>query len=139
MLTGHRGMVNALMFARIDELKDGEDFYIKIMGETLAYRIDSITVILPTEGNLYLRIQPGEDRATLMTCTPYGVNTHRLLVSGHRVSMPVPYPPDARGDVRMLAVVIGFVDVALVLVGWTVLHRRFRWMLMRHAADRHGW
>lgn len=134
-------MVNALMFARIDELKEGEDFYIKIMGETLAYRIDSITVILPTEGNRYLRIQPGEDRATLMTCTPYGVNTHRLLVSGHRVSMPVPapYPPDARGDVRMLAVVIGFVDVALVLVGWTVLHRRFRWMLMRHAADRHGW
>ncbi len=134
-------MVNALMFARIDELKDGEDFYIKIMGETLAYRIDSITVILPTEGNRYLRIQPGEDRATLMTCTPYGVNTHRLLVSGRRVSMPVPvpYPPDARGDVRMLAVVIGFVDVALVLVGWTVLQRRFRWMLMRHAADRHGW
>lgn len=141
VLTGHRGMVNALMFTRLDELKEGEDFYIKIMGETLAYQIDSITVVLPTEGNRYLRVQPGEDRVTLMTCTPYGVNTHRLLVSGHRVSMPVPapYPQDARGDARMLAVDIGFVALAVTLAGWTVLHRRFRWMLMRHAADRHGW
>ena len=140
VLTGHRGMVNALMFTRIDELNKGDDFYIKVMGETLAYQVDSITVILPTEGDRYLRIRPGEDRVTLMTCTPYGVNTHRLLVSGHRVRMPVPapYPQDARGDARVLAVIIGFVALAVTLGGWTVLHRRFRWMLMRHAADRHG-
>ncbi|MGN0103441.1 class C sortase [Bifidobacterium thermacidophilum] len=140
VLTGHRGMVNALMFTRIDELNKGDDFYIKVMGETLAYQVDSITVILPTEGDRYLRIRPGEDRVTLMTCTPYGVNTHRLLVSGHRVRMPVPapYPQDARGDARVLAVIIGFVALAVTLAGWTVLHRRFRWMLMRHAADRHG-
>lgn len=140
VLTGHRGMVNALMFTRIDELNKGDDFYIKVMGETLAYQVDSITVILPTEGDRYLRIRPGEDRVTLMTCTPYGVNTHRLLVSGHRVRMPVPapYPQDARGDARVLAVIIGFVALAVTLAGWTVLHRRFRWMLMRHAAERHG-
>lgn len=140
VLTGHRGMVNALMFTRIDELKEGDDFYIKVMGETLAYQIDSITVILPTEGSKYLRIVPGEDRVTLMTCTPYGVNTHRLLVSGHRVRMPVPapYPQDARGDARLLGVIITAAAVVITLIGWTVLHRRFRWMLMRHAADRHG-
>lgn len=141
VLTGHRGMVSALMFTRIDELKQGDDFYIKVMGETLAYQVDSITVILPTEGDRYLRIRPGEDRVTLMTCTPYGVNTHRLLVSGHRVRMPVPapYPQDARGDARVLAVIIGFVALAVTLAGWTVLHRNNRWMPIQHTTNRHGY
>lgn len=141
VLTGHRGMVNVLMFTRIDELNKGDDFYIKVMGETLAYQVDSITVILPTEGDRYLRIRPGEDRVTLMTCTPYGVNTHRLLVSGHRVRMPVPapYPQDARGDARVLAVIIGFVALAVTLAGWTVLHRNNRWMPIQHTTNRHGY
>ncbi|MFR0574503.1 class C sortase [Bifidobacterium boum] len=141
VLTGHRGMVNALMFTRIDELNKGDDFYVKVMGKTLAYQVDSITVILPTEGDRYLRIRPGEDRVTLMTCTPYGVNTHRLLVSGHRVRMPVPapYPQDARGDARVLAVIIGFVALAVTLAGWTVLHRNNRWMPIQHTTNRHGY
>ena len=102
--------------------------------------MDSITVILPTEGDWYLRIRPGEDRVTLMTCTPYGVNTHRLLVSGHRVRMPVPapHPQDARGDARLLGVIITAAATGITLIGLTVLHRNNRWMLMRHAAERHG-
>lgn len=137
VLTGHRGMVSALMFTRIDELNKGDDFYVKVMGETLAYQVDAITVILPTEGDRYLRIRPGEDRVTLMTCTPYGVNTHRLLVSGHRVRMPVPapYPQDA----RLLGVIITAAATGITLIGWTVLHRRFRWMPIQHTTNRHGY
>lgn len=61
------------------------------MGETLGYKVDRISVILPDDTSK-LKIVPGEDRVTLMTCTPYGVNTHRLLISGHRVAIPMPAP-----------------------------------------------
>ena len=83
VITGHRGLVEALMFTRLDEVKEGDFFYIEVMGETLGYKVDRISVILPDDTSK-LKIVPGEDRATLMTCTPYGVNTHRLLISGHR-------------------------------------------------------
>lgn len=136
VLTGHRGMVNALMFTRIDELVVGDDFYINVMGETLAYEVDAITVILPTEGTKYLRVRPGEDRVTLMTCTPYGVNTHRLLVSGHRVSMPqpAPYPQDARRDTKLLGWTVGVVTGVVTITAWGVIRRRSRWMPVHHAA-----
>lgn len=136
VLTGHRGMVNALMFTRIDELVVGDDFYISVMGETLAYEVDAITVILPTEGTKYLRVRPGEDRVTLMTCTPYGVNTHRLLVSGHRVSMPqpAPYPQDARRDTKLIAWVAGLGTGVVTIAAWGVIRRRSRWMPVHHAA-----
>lgn len=94
VLTGHRGLVEALMFTRLDEMKVGDYMYEKVFGRTLAYRVDRISVIDPSDAS-QLRIQPGEDRLTLMTCTPFGVNTHRLLVSGLRVSIPNPAPePD---------------------------------------------
>lgn len=67
-------------------------FYIDVMGETLGYRVDRITVIEPDDTS-QLKIVPGEDRVTLMTCTPYGVNTHRLLVSGVRAAIPGDIPP----------------------------------------------
>ncbi|MFR0556449.1 class C sortase [Pseudoscardovia radai] len=136
VLTGHRGMVNALMFTRIDELVVGDDFYISVMGETLAYEVDAITVILPTEGTKYLRVRPGEDRVTLMTCTPYGVNTHRLLVSGHRVSMPqpAPYPQDARRDTKLIAWEAGLGTGVVTIAAWGVIRRRSRWMPVHHAA-----
>ena len=89
VITGHRGLVEAMMFTRLDEVKKGDFFYIEVMGETLGYKVDNISVILPDDTSK-LRIAPGEDRVTLMTCTPYGVNTHRLLISGHRVSIPAP-------------------------------------------------
>lgn len=91
VITGHRGLVEALMFTRLDEVKEGDFFYIEVMGETLGYKVDRISVILPDDTSK-LKIVPGEDRVTLMTCTPYGVNTHRLLISGHRVAIPMPAP-----------------------------------------------
>ena len=103
VITGHRGLVEALMFTRLDEVKEGDFFYIEVMGETLGYKVDRISVILPDDTSK-LKIVPGEDRVTLMTCTPYGVNTHRLLISGHRVAIPMPAPePNDVLDARNIA------------------------------------
>jgi len=104
VLTGHRGLVEAAMFTRLDEMCTGDFFYIEVMGKTLGYEVDRIEVILPSNTSR-LRVVKGEDRVTLMTCTPYGVNTHRLLVSGHRVSIPQPAPdPDTMHDAKTMAV-----------------------------------
>lgn len=84
VLTGHRGLPSKLLFTDLDELEEGDIFYIKILGETLAYQIDQILTVKP-ENTKALTIAPGKDYATLVTCTPYAVNTHRLLVRGTRI------------------------------------------------------
>ena len=94
VITGHRGLPNSLLFTRLDEMKKGDSFYIEVMGKKLGYKVDRITVIKPDDSSK-LRITKGEDRVTLMTCTPYGVNSHRLLVSGVRAEIPEEVPdPD---------------------------------------------
>ena len=118
VITGHRGLVEALMFTRIDELVVGDFMYVEVMGETLGYQVDEISVIEPDDDSK-LRVVPGEDRLTLMTCTPYGVNTHRLLVSGHRVSIPEPAPdPTDLHDARTIAL---WTFAGLLAVGWTAV------------------
>ena len=84
VLTGHRGLPSKLLFTYLDELEEGDIFYIKILGETLAYQIDQILTVKP-ENTKALTIAPGKDYVTLVTCTPYAVNTHRLLVRGKRI------------------------------------------------------
>lgn len=128
VITGHRGLVEAMMFTRLDEVKKGDFFYIEVMGETLGYKVDNISVILPDDTSK-LRIAPGEDRVTLMTCTPYGVNTHRLLISGHRVSIPVPAPePRDVHDGRTIGIAVG---VGILLAGLFII-----WLLRRHKPAR---
>lgn len=84
VLTGHRGLPTKTLFTNMDKLKVGDIFYIKVLGETLAYKIDQILTVLPEETEA-LSIEPGQDYATLVTCTPYAINTHRLLVRGERI------------------------------------------------------
>lgn len=84
VLTGHSGIPGASLFTRLDELDLGDEFAIDVAGETLVYRVDQIKTVLPDDGDL-LRQSPGHDYVTLLTCTPTGVNTHRLLVRGERV------------------------------------------------------
>ena len=84
VITAHRGLAGASMFTRLDEMAVGDRFSLTVLGTTMTYRVDRVTVIKP-EDTAILRISSTEDRVTLMTCTPYGVNTHRLLVSGVRV------------------------------------------------------
>ena len=83
VLTGHSGLSNAKLFTDLTELVKNDVFFLHIMGETLAYQVDQIKVVLPSELN-DLYIESGKDYCTLITCTPYGVNTHRLLVRGVR-------------------------------------------------------
>ena len=89
VLSAHSGMASAKLFSDIDQLAEGDTFYIHVLGEVLAYKVDTINTVLPTDTSL-LQIEDGKDQVTLVTCTPFGVNTHRLLVRGHRV----PYTPE---------------------------------------------
>lgn len=84
VLTGHRGLPSAKLFTDLDKLVEGDVFSITVLDETLVYRVDQIRIVLP-EDLADLQIEPGQDLCTLVTCTPYGINTHRLLVRGHRV------------------------------------------------------
>ena len=89
VLSAHSGLASSKLFSDIDQLAVGDTFYIHVLGDTLAYKVDSINTVLPTDTRL-LQIEDGKDYVTLVTCTPFGVNTHRLLVRGHRV----PYLPE---------------------------------------------
>lgn len=84
VLTGHTGLANATLFDNVSKLAVGEAFYIQVMGETLKYEIEEVKVVRPDETD-DLRPVAGRDLVTLVTCTPYGINTHRLLVRGTRV------------------------------------------------------
>ena len=88
VLSAHSGMASSKLFSDIDQLAEGDMFYIHVLGDTLVYEVDSINTVVPTDTSL-LQIEEGKDLVTLVTCTPFGVNTHRLLVRGHRV----PYVP----------------------------------------------
>ena len=85
VLSAHSGMASSKLFSDIDQLAEGDVFYIHVLGEVLAYKVDAIHTVLPTDTSL-LQIEDNKDLVTLVTCTPFGVNTHRLLVRGHRVS-----------------------------------------------------
>ena len=89
VLSAHSGLASSKLFSDIDQLTEGDVFYIHVLGDTLAYEVDSIHTVLPTDTSL-LQIEDGKDYVTLVTCTPFGVNTHRLLVRGHRI----PYTPE---------------------------------------------
>ena len=89
VLSAHSGMASSKLFSDIDQLTEGDTFYIHVLGEVLAYKVDAINTVLPTDTSL-LQIENGKDYVTLVTCTPFGVNTHRLLVRGHRI----PYTPE---------------------------------------------
>ena len=104
-LSGHRGLPSAKLFTDLDQMEEGDQFYIKILGETLAYEVHSIETVLPTETES-LAIQPGEDLVTLITCTPYGINSHRLLVHAHRI----PYVPEMEDEIDSVG---GFINIPL--------------------------
>ena len=133
VITGHRGLVDAMMFTRLDEMRVDDYFYIEVMGRTLGYKVDRISVIEPNDTSK-LKIVPSEDRVTLMTCTPYGVNTHRLLVSAVRSPIPdvVPAEHDAAKDARTIATTAA---VSTLLLGLLLAWLRGRpWHIRRHAA-----
>ena len=84
VLSGHRGLPSAKLFTNLDKLTEGDIFLLRVLDEVLTYEVDQILIVEPQETGA-LRIEEGKDYCTLVTCTPYGVNTHRLLVRGHRI------------------------------------------------------
>ncbi|TPF95719.1 sortase [Bifidobacterium sp. UTCIF-39] len=135
-VSGHRGLPSAKLFTDLNRVKTGDRFYITVLKDTYAYEVDRITTVLPTDTQ-ELAIQDGEDQVTLITCTPYGVNSHRLLVRGHRV----PYTPAMNAEsakrfgldipVQYLVPLIG---LAVLLVGGGIAHHIYR---RRHAVAAH--
>ena len=84
LLSGHRGLPSARLFTDLDKMREGDTFTLTILNETLTYEVDHIWIVEPTDLG-HLQIEEGKDLCTLITCTPYGINTHRLLVQGHRI------------------------------------------------------
>lgn len=97
VISGHRGLPSAKLFSNLDKLVEGDTFVIRVLDETMTYEIDQISIVLPNDIS-QLAFTYGEDLFTLVTCTPYGVNSHRLLVRGHRV----PNEEDSE-DIRITA------------------------------------
>ena len=87
VLSGHRGLPSAKLFTNLDQLVEGDAFVIRTLDEVLTYEVDQILIVEPDDVSA-LSIEEGKDLCTLVTCTPYGVNSHRLLVRGHRVANP---------------------------------------------------
>lgn len=122
VLTGHRGLPTKTLFTNMDKLVEGDVFYIKVLDETLAYQVDQILTVLPEETEA-LSIVPGQDYVTLVTCTPYAINTHRLLVRGHRIPYEeaVKIEKDTSTGIelsfttKVLIVTLGIIFIGLVL------------------------
>ena len=131
VLSAHSGMASSKLFSDIDQLEKGDTFYIHVLGEVLAYEVDNINTVLPTDTSL-LQIEDGKDLVTLVTCTPFGINTHRLLVRGHRV----PYTPEQASAAEekpvasswtqhyLTGLAIGLGVVAVIGGGYALIRRK---------------
>lgn len=132
VLSAHSGMASAKLFSDIDQLEKGDVFYIHVLGDTLAYEVDAINTVLPTDTSL-LQIEEGKDYVTLVTCTPFGINTHRLLVRGHRI----PYTPEQEATAAaekpaasswtqhyLTGLAIGLGVVAVIGGGYALIRRK---------------
>lgn len=130
VVSGHRGLPNAKLFTRLDELAKNDLFYFKVGGKTLAYKIYKIEVVKKDEAPDVIGIEEGKDLATMITCTPYGINTHRLIITGKRV----PYNPKKkkainpkRMSLREIAfTALPFIIVFILLVKYVLKKRKER-------------
>lgn len=122
VITGHRGLPQAAMFTDLDRVTVGDDIEIDVYGQTMVYRVTDSSVVLPTETAL-LRPQVGRDLISLVTCTPIGVNSHRIIVTAERV---LPTPADAGKSVDAIGFpwwIIGLAISAIACI-WYILHTR---------------
>lgn len=128
VLSGHRGLPSAKLFTNLDRLVEGDIFEIHILKETITYQVDQILVVEPADVAA-LRIIDGEDLCTLVTCTPYGVNSHRLLVRGHRIenidSGSIYVKPEAdQIDPRIIAPIVAAPVLLALLIYVLVKYRK---------------
>jgi len=129
VLSGHRGLANAKIFTDLNKMEVGDVFYIKVLHHTFAYQVDQILTVLPSETDA-LQIEKGKDYVTLVTCTPYAVNTHRLLVRGTRI----PYEEAKKVDEEvglhrtipfyMIVLIGGIAAVVIIWISTKIYSRR---------------
>ena len=130
VLSGHRGLPSAKLFTNLDKLREGDTFLLRILDEVLTYEVDQILIVEPQETGA-LKIEEGKDYCTLVTCTPYGINTHRLLVRGHRVdnveqAKTIRVTADAIQIEPLLVAPIVAIPMLLILLILLLLPRRRR-------------
>ena len=137
VLSAHSGLSTAELFTNLADLKKDDLFYIHVLDDVLAYEVDKINVVKPNETN-DLKIVPGQDYVTLVTCTPYGINSHRLLVRGHRVE----YNPDlekqeskkANNDVwfkEYIKSIVSGIGIIVLIIIFIVILKRVKRVLRR--------
>ena len=123
VLSGHRGLPSAKLFTDLDKLQEGDLFFISVLDKLFTYEVDKVSIVLPYEVDS-ISISPGEDLCTLVTCTPYGVNSHRLLVRGHRVdnieaTEAIRVVSDATQiEPKVTALVIGIPLVSVMIIAY---------------------
>ena len=130
VISAHRGLPSAKLFTNLDQLEVGDTFTITVLDRTLTYEVDNISIILPTETDS-LKVSEGKDYITLMTCTPYGINTPRLLVRGRRITTPdklkhIRVTSDAIKIEPILTAPIMALPLLLVLLFWLLFAPRKR-------------
>ena len=138
VISAHRGLPSAALFTDLDKLEEGDHFLIHVLDDTLCYEVDQITVVEPEETDT-LAVVEGEDLVTLLTCTPYGVNSHRLLVRGHRVPyVPEEVETESTSGISLHTSYLLWVAVGLAVTGAVVavLYRREK--KLRNAAASAG-
>lgn len=142
VISAHRGLPSAKLFTNLDQLEVGDTFTITVLDRVLTYEVDRISIVLPTETDLLQPVE-GQDYVTLMTCTPYGINTHRLLVRGHRANTResqkhVRVTADAtRIDPIITAPVIALPMLAVLLI-WLLVTTRKRPKAGKHEKTTRG-
>jgi sortase A len=128
VLSGHRGLPSAKLFTNLDQLAEGDTFIIRTLNETLTYEVDQIRIVEPEDVS-DLQIIPGEDLCTLVTCTPYGINTQRLLVRGHRVdntetSEAIRVTAEAVQLQPILVAPFAAIPILFVMLIWVLRHNK---------------
>lgn len=127
VLSGHRGLPSARLFTDLDKMVEGDIFLLQVLDETLTYEVDQIRIVEPDQLD-ELQIVKGEDLCTLVTCTPYGVNSHRLLVTGHRIAnindASVRVTADARQIEPIIVAPVVAAPILLLLLIWLLLRYR---------------
>ena len=133
VLAAHRGLPNAKLFTDLDQMKVGDHFLLHVLDETLCYEVDKISVVKP-EDTTALAVEDGQDLVTLLTCTPYGVNTHRLLIRGIRTEYVEPEEEAEETPIQQIAkvdpvkiMIIGLVAmVIMIIIVYIVIRRKNR-------------
>ncbi|WP_062379259.1 class C sortase [Demequina pelophila] len=138
VLTGHRGLPDAMLFTHVDRIVPGDKIYVDVLGETFTYEVDGTQTVLPEDGELLDAVE-GQDLLSLVTCTPIGINTHRLIVTGHRI-------PTVAEDAAPATSTASIVDNAVTTLPWWAVGALVgAWMLLmlilllrRRRRDRRG-